>query len=154
MKLTSEGSSLNVPASGSARDSQSCVFPAVRQSIEELLACSFLVSPFHQHDTLHLDLIPECLRHLVPHEQVHPERQVAFLERFAQVSDTAPLLWPGKDNQIEIGLRARSPLCARAVDPRFRARQMPFKQRQDGIALPGGDVDGPLYSHVVPVIVW
>ena len=91
MKLTSEGSSLNVSAAGSARDSQSCVFPAVRQSIEELLACSFLVSPFHQHDTLHLDLFSERLRHLVPHEQIHPERQVAFLERLTQVSDAAAL---------------------------------------------------------------
>ena len=154
MKLTSEGASLNVSPSGSARDSQSCVFPAVRQSTEELLACSDLGSPFHQHDMLRLYLFLERLRHLVPHEQIHPERQVAFVERLAQVADSTALLRRGKDNQVEIGLRPRGPLCAGAVDPRFRARQMPLEQRQDGLALPGGKIDGPLYSHVAPVIVW
>ena len=105
MKLASEGPSLNVSAGSVASDSQSCVFPAFRQSIEKHLACSVLVFASHQHDMLHPDLLPERLRHLVPHEQVHPERQIAFLERLAQVSDTAPLLRGGKDDQIEVGLR-------------------------------------------------
>ena len=79
--------------------------PAVRQSIEELPACSVLVSPFHQHNMLRLNLFPKRLRHFVTHEQVNPERQVAFLERLAQIADSAALLQRGKDNQIEIGLR-------------------------------------------------
>ena len=54
---------------------------------------------------LHTNPVPKHLRHLVPHEQVHPERQIAFLERLAQVADSSMLFRRGKDNQIEVGLR-------------------------------------------------
>ena len=100
------------------------------------------------------DLLAKRFRYVVPHEQVHPERQVAFLECLPQVADTPNLLGRGEYHEVEIGLRARCPRCAGTIDPGGRSWQMASQQRQDCLALLGGDVDGPFYSHVSPVIVW
>ena len=35
--------------------------------------------PLHQHHMLALDVLAELHGHGIPHEKIHPERQVAFL---------------------------------------------------------------------------
>ena len=77
---------------------------------------------------LRFNLLAKLLGHGVPHEKIHPERQVAFLERFPEIGNPPVLLWRCENHQIQIGLRARGPFGARAIDPGCRVWQMPFKQ--------------------------
>ena len=109
---------------------------------------------FDQYHTHRLDMLTETLRHLIPHEQIHPERQIALLERLPQFSHLGALLRPGEHHQIQVGLRARGPLDAGAASPDGHVRQVPVQQRQDRPALLGGDVDGGCHSHVSSLMVW
>ena len=107
----------------------------------------------HKHNVLYLDLLTKRLGNFIPDEQVHPEREVAFLGCFPQVADLPGLSGSGEYHQIEIGSGMRGPVCAGTVDPGGRAGQILFEQCRDRLALPGGDVDGPVYSHVSQVVV-
>ena len=58
-------------------------------------ARSFLL---HQHNTLGLNLPAELLRDFVPHKQIHPKRQVAFLKSFPENGNPAGLLRGSEDH--------------------------------------------------------
>ena len=102
---------------------------------------------------LPLDLLAELFRYGIPNEQVYPERQVAFLECFPEIGNPVGLLRRCEYHHIQIRLRARGPFGAGSIDPRGRARQMPRKQCQNGLALLGGNIDHPVQPHASPLNV-
>ena len=61
--------------------------------------------PFHQYNMISLNLLMERLGHIVPDEEIHPERQAAFLERFPEIGNPAVLLRRCEYHQVEVGLR-------------------------------------------------
>ena len=72
-----------------------------------------------------LNPAPKRIRHLVPYEQVDPERQVALLERLPQVADLRPLFRCREDDEVEVGCGrevhfTRDPYTQAAVPGRCR----------------------------------
>ena len=110
------------------------------------------VGSFRQSNPLRLDVLPEQIRNVIPHEQVDPERQAAFLECPPQVADKMPLLGCAGDYEIEIGPRMGSLVHAETVRPCSRAWQVSIKQCRDGPAALGVDADGDVYHHCVSLM--
>ena len=110
-------------------------------------------SPLHETDMLRRDAFPGRLRNLLPHKQVHPKRQIALFERFAQVGDSGALFRRREHDQIQVGMRTGGSLNTGTVGPDRHFRKMLLEKRQNGRAVPGVEVQFPAYSHVSPIII-
>jgi|GEM_PF-3398358 len=74
------------------------------------------------------DIFSESLGKFILGEQIHPKGQIAFLERLFQIENLLLLGRSGEYYHVQVGLRARSPGDAGAVDPYGDMRQVPAQQ--------------------------
>jgi len=100
------------------------------------------------------DIFSESLGKFILGEQIHPKGQIAFLERLFQIENLLLLGRSGEYYHVQVGLRARSPGDAGAVDPYGDMRQVPAQQVEYDPALTGGNIDSVGHSHVRVLMVW
>lgn len=103
---------------------------------------------------LPLDFFPKRLWHILPYEHIHSKREIAFVERLAQICHLAAQSRFRERYQIEIGRRPGRPFHSRSVGPDLRAGQVGPQQVQHRTALSRCEVDLRGHSQLRPVMVW